>query len=170
MGRPHTYGAGEALIEQDKASDSAIFIRKGTANIVVASKTVAQRSKGDLIGEMTLLLGDVPGASVIADTAVDVYIVRHSALVEQLSSDPKLCGRVFRMMAATLSERIGEASSKMRSEVVAKHSKKAALKPQADVSTLNVTKCVASSSASNAHPSGARAPRILSRASSHVGA
>ena len=90
---------------------------------------------------MTLLLGDVPGSSVVAESSVEVYIMQHTTLKEQLEGDPKMCGRVFKMMAATLSERIGEASSKMRQEVVAKSSKKAAtVKPSQDVATLNANK------------------------------
>jgi len=113
VGQPASFQPGEFLISEGKASDSAIFIRKGTCKVLKGTKDVATRAKGDLIGEMTLLLGDLPGVTIQAESAVDVYIVGHSGLAEKLSEDPKLCGRVFRMMAATLSERISEASSKM---------------------------------------------------------
>ena len=84
-------------------SDSAIYIRKGTTIVAKKGKEVAKRGKGDLIGEMTLLLGDLPGVTIKAETAVDVYIVAHSELTEFLITDPMACGRVFRMMASTLS-------------------------------------------------------------------
>ena len=105
----------------------AIYILKGTVSLHKGpqKKEIAKRGQGDLIGEMTLLLGDLPGVSAIAESAVEVYTVKHSALTESLIQDPKLCGKVFKMMAATLSERIGQASSKMRSEVVAKNTKRA---------------------------------------------
>lgn len=141
VGESKSYAAGEMIIEEGKASENAILIRKGEAKVIKKGKEVAMRGKGSLVGEMTLLLGDVPGVSIIADTAVDVYVVRHSDLAETLQQDPNVCGRVFRMMAATLSERIGEASAKMRSEVVAKNAKKQdKKKPTADVATLNVAK------------------------------
>ena len=41
-----------ALPTGAQASDSAIFIRKGTATILKGEKEVAKRSKGDLIGEV----------------------------------------------------------------------------------------------------------------------
>jgi len=140
VGQPASFQPGEFLISEGKASDSAIFIRKGTCKVLKGTKDVATRAKGDLIGEMTLLLGDLPGVTIQAESAVDVYIVGHSGLAEKLSEDPKLCGRVFRMMAATLSERISEASSKMRSEVVAKSAKKAAPKKQSQGDTVNLSK------------------------------
>ena len=141
VGVPKTYKDGEAMITEGQASDSAIFIRKGTATILKGTKEVAKRSKGDLIGEMTLLLGDLPGSSVIAAGTVEAYVVQHSRLAEHIASDPEKCGRVFRMLASTLSDRISEASSKMRAEVVAKNAKNTimAKKPQGDT-TLNVAK------------------------------
>ena len=124
-----------------QATDAAIFIRKGTVSVMKKGKEVAKRSKGDLIGEMSLLLGDLPGVTIIADTAVDALVVAHEKLMSHLATEPKECGPVFRMMAATLSERIGEASGKMRSEVVAKNAKKQQKKgPVGDVATLNVAK------------------------------
>ena len=53
VGRAHTYNPGETMIQQGKFSDSAIFIRKGTVNIIKDTKQVAQRGKGDLIGEVS---------------------------------------------------------------------------------------------------------------------
>ena len=89
---------------------------------------------------MTLLLGDLPGVTVTATTAVEAYVVQHSDLAQSLMVDPTLCGRVFRMLASTLSERISEASAKMRSEVVAKNTKTAGPKKTSGDTTLNVAK------------------------------
>jgi len=142
VGEQRTYAAGETIIAEGKTSDSAILIRKGVAKVVKKGKEVAERKKGDLVGEMTLLLGDLPGVSIVAEGGpVEVYVVGHQALAETLQQDPTTCGRVFRMMAGTLSERISEASTKMRSEVVAKNAKKQdKKKPTADAATLNVNK------------------------------
>jgi len=141
VGAPTTFNAGQKMIEEGKTSESAIYIRKGTAKAFKGQKEVATRGKGDLIGEMTLLLGDLPGVTVVADTAVEAYVVQHSSLTENLANDPSKCGRVFRMMAVTMSERIAEQSGKMRSEVVAKNAKgsKPVKKPTGDT-TLNVAK------------------------------
>ena len=140
VGVEASYKPGDVIIEEGKASDNAIYIRKGTTVVLKKGKEVAKRVKGDLIGEMTLLLGDVPGVTIKAESAVDVYMVQHTTLVDYLNEEPTVSGRVFRMMASTLSERIGEASAKMRSEVVAKNAKKEVRKPIGDAQTLNVAK------------------------------
>ena len=58
--------------------------------------------------------------TVVAEGAVEAYVLTHSALVDQLRDDPLLSGKLFKMFATTLSDRIAEASAKMRAEVVAK--------------------------------------------------
>ena len=83
-----------------QSTDAAIFIRKGTTQIVKKGKEVAKRSKGDLVGEMSLLLGDVPGVTIIAETPVEALIVEHAKLMEYLTSEPKECGPVFRTRAS----------------------------------------------------------------------
>mmetsp|Transcript_13813 Transcript_13813/g.42046 ORF Transcript_13813/g.42046 Transcript_13813/m.42046 type:complete len:1038 (+) Transcript_13813:202-3315(+) len=126
LGTSKRFMPGEVLIEEATASDAAIYIRKGTVSLRKHDNTkeLARRGKGDIVGEMTLLIGDVPGVSVIADSQVDVLRLEHSHLVAMLQQDPQIAGRLFRMLATTLSDRIAEASAKMRSEVVAKNAKK----------------------------------------------
>ena len=143
VGTATSFAPGETIIEAGKASNSAVYIRKGTAKVLTGgsgTKEVAKRGKGQLIGEMTLLLGDVPTNSVVAESAVETYVVTHSAINDMLTADPKLCGRVFKMMAMTLSERIGEASAKMREQVVEKSAKKTAPKKPVTDTSLNVSK------------------------------
>ena len=50
-----------------------------------ATKEVAKRAKGDVIGEMTFLLGDLPGVSVVAEGPCEAYVLKHSDLVEKLT-------------------------------------------------------------------------------------
>ena len=141
VGTSKTFAPGDHLIVEGKALDAAVYIRKGTTTVLKRGKEVAKRSKGDLVGEMSLLLGELPGVTITAETPVEALIVEHAKLMNHLADEPKECGPLFRMMAATLSERIGEASGKMRSEVVAKNAKKATKKgPVGDVATLNVAK------------------------------
>ena len=126
VGSVSTYKSGEKLITEGQTSEAAYFIKKGSVSLRKegSAKEVAKRGKGDLIGEMSLLLGDVPGVSVVAEGTVEAYVMEHSTLVAMLLEDPQLSGRMFKMLATTISERITEASAKMRSEVVAKNAKK----------------------------------------------
>ena len=127
------------IIEEGKASDNATYIRKGTTVVLKKGKEVEAR-QGGFAWRDDALLGDVPGVTIKAESAVDVYMVQHTTLVDYLNEEPTVSGRVFRMMASTLSERIGEASAKMRLEVVAKNAKKEVRKPIGDAQTLNVAK------------------------------
>jgi len=126
VGKKEQFKAGETLIEEAKASDQCYYILKGTVSLKKqgASKEVAKRGKGDVIGEMTFLLGDVPGVSVVAEGPCEAYVLKHSDLVGMLTQDGLMAGQLFKTLAVTLSDRIGEASSKMRTEVVAKNAKK----------------------------------------------
>lgn len=125
-GTPETYNAGEAIIEEGRESGCAVFIKEGEAVLRKkgSSTELARRKMGDMIGEMTFLLSDMPTVSVFAIGKVQVLTVSHDQLMRMLEKDPSLAGRLFKMMAATLSERISEGSAKMRSEVVAKSAKK----------------------------------------------
>ena len=144
VGSVSTYKSGEKLITEGQTSEAAYFIKKGSVSLRKegSAKEVAKRGKGDLIGEMSLLLGDVPGVSVVAEGTVEAYVMEHSTLVAMLLEDPQLSGRMFKMLATTISERITEASAKMRSEVVAKNAKKDESKKggQKEMATLNLAK------------------------------
>jgi len=126
VGQKYQYRAGDMLIEQGKPSDQCYYILKGTVSLRKqgTKKEVAKRSKGDVIGEMTFLLGDLPGVSVVAEGACEAYVLKHSDLVGMLSQDGSMAGQLFKTLAVALSDRISEASSKMRTEVVAKNAKK----------------------------------------------
>jgi len=125
-------------------SEAAFYIQKGTVSLkkAGATKEVAKRTKGDVIGEMTFLLGDVPGVSVVAEGAVEAYVLKHSDLIGMLAQDAAMSGHLFKMLATTLSSRIAEASAKMRTEVVAKNAKKAEQKTISggQSTALNVSK------------------------------
>jgi len=126
LGCKRTFQDGELLIEEGSASSSAIFIVSGAVSLKKASsdKEIARRGAGDLIGEMSLLLGEAPSISCIASGgAVTALLLEHGELLGMLRSDPAQAGSLFRLLATTLSDRIGEASAKMRQEVVSQNPK-----------------------------------------------
>ena len=109
---------------------------------------------GVVLGEMTLLLGDRPNVTIVAESDVTVYVIRHgfpatsrdlprppatshdlpqppryeirhAALVEAIHHEPLLSGRVFKLMAVIISERIAATSKRARDEVVSHKTKPA---------------------------------------------
>ena len=113
----------DVLIEQDATKAAAYYIKSGRVKLMLRGengeqKHLATRGAGDVLGELSLLLGHPATVTAVADGAVNVIEVSHAALMEQLRSDPAKSGRLFKAMAVALAERISELSSKLRSNVV----------------------------------------------------
>ena len=112
------FGPGEEMIVEGQESGMAMYIRSGNASMRRGTKEVKRAGPGDVIGEMTLLLGDTPNVTIVADGEVEVFEVDHEMLIEALQVEPRLSGRVFKMFAVLISERIAETSKRARDEVV----------------------------------------------------
>ena len=84
---------GQVLIAEGQPSTAAYWIKQGCVRLMQAGKQVAKRDRGDVIGEISLLLHDLPRVSVIAATAVEAYVCDYHTLAARLNSDPVLCGR-----------------------------------------------------------------------------
>ena len=112
----------EILIEQDSVKDSAYYIRSGKVKLLLRGENgqqqlLATRGAGEMLGELSLLLGNQATVTAMADGPVSAIEVAQSALMEQLRSEPANSGRLFKAMAVALAERISELSSKLRSNV-----------------------------------------------------
>lgn len=123
-GELRTIRAGETLLEQDIFSGKMFFIKQGHADLVLASADgdpaaveLARRGAGDVLGELGMLLGHAPSASVIAATELIVIEVEQQSLLEQLRENPLAAGQLFKVVSTYLAERISELSTKMRSNV-----------------------------------------------------
>jgi beta-adrenergic-receptor kinase len=116
---------GEELIKQGAESESAYYIKEGKIALMLADESgnktkLATRVPGDVLGELSLLLGHDASVSAIAEGPVTIIEVKSAALLAMLREDPVQSGRLFKVMATYLSERISEISGKMRSNVTAK--------------------------------------------------
>lgn len=113
---------GECFIVQGQLNQSAFYIDKGEIDLKLSGETGEQklvtRKSGDLLGEISLLLGIPSSVSAIAATDVTVLEVKQDQLMAQLRDDPSRAGYLFRAIATTLAERISELSGIMRSNVV----------------------------------------------------
>ena len=112
----------EKLMTQNTESESAYYIKSGTVNLLLTqedgtTQQIATRGAGEVIGELSLLLGQPTSVNAVAADAVTVIEVQHTQLMTLLRDDPMQSGRLFKVIATYLSERISELSSKMRSNV-----------------------------------------------------
>jgi beta-adrenergic-receptor kinase len=116
---------GDEMIKQGVETDSAFYIKEGKIKLILSDEsgnktTLATRGPGDVLGELSLLLGHDASVSAIAEGTVQCIEVKSAVLLGMLRDDPVQSGRLFKVMATYLSERISELSTKMRSNVTAK--------------------------------------------------
>lgn len=122
-GVERSLAADEVLIEQAGTKQSAFYIKSGKVKLLLKGENgdtqhLATRGTGDVLGELSLLLGHPATVTAMAEGAVVVIEVAQEQLMEQLRADPAQSGRLFKAMAVALAERISELSSKLRANVV----------------------------------------------------
>jgi len=144
-GKVRELADGETFLKQGTHSDSAFYIKSGKVKLMLKAETgeeslLATRGVGDVLGELSLLLGHDASVTAIADGPVVVVEVGQSTLMEQMKKDPAGSGRLFKAMAVALAERISELSGKLRSQVTSNSTSKqgkgktSAQLPAADIS------------------------------------
>jgi len=114
--------AGETLIEQGVTAGKMFFIKEGRVDLVLKREgdtdvELATRSTGDVLGELSLLLGHPAAATAKAATTLTVLEVDQQKLLKLLADDNLSAGQLFKVVATYLSERISELSGRMRSVV-----------------------------------------------------
>ena len=94
--------SGEELIKRDTESESAFYIKEGKVKLVLVDGSgnqtqIATRGTGDVLGELSLLLGHDASVSAIADGACKIIEVKSNALLSMLRDDPGQSGRLFKV-------------------------------------------------------------------------
>jgi small-conductance mechanosensitive channel len=104
--RPVEYDAGERLVAEGERGDSLFLVANGTVLVSKSGSTVgtsavalATLEEGDYFGEMSLLTGEPRSASVVADSAVEVFVLDRAALAPILDEDPALAETLSRVLA-----------------------------------------------------------------------
>lgn len=100
-----TFEPGETLVRQGESGDDLFFLLSGTVDIIVNDHTVAQRSNGQVVGEMTVVDPTTPrSATVTASTAV----IALRATEAQLEEAAKLCPLLWRRLSVLVMNRLRE--------------------------------------------------------------
>lgn len=94
--------AGSTLALEGAFGREVVVIVKGTAAVTRDSEHVATVGAGDIVGEMAVLSGERRNATVVAETAVDAYVLSSQEFRSLLSNCPRLESRV----AATAEQRL----------------------------------------------------------------
>ena len=125
-GKTRQLRAGERFIREGELVGSVFLVTEGECVLKKrekeassVAKQIGTRSKGALLGELSFLLGMKASVSVEAGSGPAVVIeLPQSELARILQSDPQLAGGFFRLLGATLAERITEISGVMKKAVV----------------------------------------------------
>lgn len=110
-GRLERLPPGGCLLRQNESVRFLYLILSGEAEIHVtiagATRVVGSSRRGELLGEMSLLLQDQPGAaaSVISPEGMEVLAISQTQLLQALQQDPSLSNRFYRGLACMLSQR-----------------------------------------------------------------
>ena len=102
-----TVSDGTELTRQGEAGEAMYLIASGKVVVRRNGRKIAERKKGDFIGEMALLDGQTRSATVVADGAVTVFEVHRRDFAKLLDQVPGFA----RSILAGLSHRLREAES-----------------------------------------------------------
>ena len=100
---------GEYVVKEGEAGDCAYFIIDGSANVEVSSnsngsrKVITTLRKGDLFGELSLILDQKRSASVIASNNLEVMILSRRQFINCIQSDSKNAMYTMQILASRLS-------------------------------------------------------------------
>ena len=99
---------GEYVVKQGEPGDCAYFIVDGTAYVEVSSdsdgrrKVVATLGKGDLFGELSLILDQKRSASVVASNHLEVMILSRRQFINCIQNDSKDAMYTLQLLASRL--------------------------------------------------------------------
>ncbi len=98
---------GQTLTSQGTPGRQAVVVVSGTASVVRNDAIVATVSTGDVVGEMSLITGEPRTATVVADTAMQVYALTPRDFASLLAQCPRLAQNI----PAVAVRRLGELSA-----------------------------------------------------------
>jgi NADH:ubiquinone reductase (H+-translocating) len=111
---------GQIVFHAGDVGDKVYFITRGAAAVIQNGHVVAPLHEGEMFGEAALVCNHVRGASIRAETPLDVVVVNRDAFQDLLGNLPGLSDGVQRVM----SERMGRTVNLSRevSDAIGEHS------------------------------------------------
>ena len=116
--REETVPAGSILCREGDPASCLWLIRSGALSVRIRSgrsdRRLAAYSAGKTIGEMALIENKARSASIIADEAVDLYVLTLEAYNDIVCSYPDLASLLFKNISRDLSDRLRLRSNELR--------------------------------------------------------
>jgi CRP/FNR family transcriptional regulator len=108
----HAFAAGERIIQENERADRCYLICSGTVRVTSSFSGKEDfftiLNSGDHFGEISLIDGQAPSASVVAEEATEALSISHDDLKTFLETDPRLAGKLLMSMLKALCHRLRE--------------------------------------------------------------
>lgn len=107
------FDAGEILVREGERGDSLFLISQGQVRVTRTAGDgevleLAILGPGDFFGERSLLTGELRGATVVALTGCEVFVLDRMALAPLLASDPTLAEALSRALATREAQNVAK--------------------------------------------------------------
>lgn len=102
------YPTGATVFVELEPGDSLLFVLQGSAHVTIgvdgegAGTRVALAGPGDVLGEVTVLTGELRSATVTAAEPLETLIISRSSFEKLLARFPSVAVHVHRLLAARL--------------------------------------------------------------------
>jgi CRP-like cAMP-binding protein len=110
-----SYEPDQVILAEGDYNEDIFILIGGKARVDkqldTGPKTVAHIGTGEAFGEMSLLDGSPTNSSVVAETAVEAYVLPLVAVADLLEEDPTLASHLYHSLAVMLARRLRERSS-----------------------------------------------------------
>ena len=108
----------DILVEDDEDDDDVYLIRSGKATVIIGGGSEVILGEGDLIGEMSFLLGNKRTASIVAKEPVVCWSVSISDMDKVFQQDPPLSARFYKALGSLLALRLVNSSKRATQNLI----------------------------------------------------
>jgi putative ABC transport system ATP-binding protein len=96
MSKRH-YNAGETIIRKGDPGEDFFLVSDGEVDIIRADREVARLGPGDFFGEVSLITGEPRNATVVAQKAVDTYVLGKTDFEAALAASQSFRDQLYRI-------------------------------------------------------------------------
>ena len=116
ISRREHYTMGQRIFEAGAASDSFYIVKKGSVMVKNGPMVLATLGSGDTLGEMSFVDHGARSATVAAIEETELLKIPFDTLEGLFAEHPRMAVKVFRSIAAVLSQRLREMDEHIRTK------------------------------------------------------
>jgi CRP-like cAMP-binding protein len=104
LGRTETVDAGHTLFVEGAPSSNMYVLLSGTAAVKKSGRRIARVGPGDVVGELSVILGGSRTATVQAETPIEWLVLDQASLRAAIDEVPGLGWHLLQSVAARLDQ------------------------------------------------------------------